>query len=115
MTFFFNVSSGTTCQGFLEGLHEALQTKATLPYSLDLSKMQFHSLPSESAESVPLRKVFFFFFFFVNVKFFCLPHKPVLQPFSLEMENVCLKFSQHYAFFAHRNSQAYHMGRARLF
>ena len=26
------------------------------------------------------------------------------------MENVCLKFSQHYAFFAHRNSQLYDMG-----
>ena len=54
----------------------------------------------------PLRKVFFL----VNVKFFSLPHKPVLQPFSLEMENVCLKFSQYCAFFAHRNSQLYDMG-----
>lgn len=26
------------------------------------------------------------------------------------MENVCLKFSQHYAFFAHRNSQLYDLG-----
>ena len=26
--------------------------------------------------------------FFVNVKFFSLPHKPVPQPFSLEMENI---------------------------
>lgn len=31
------------------------------------------------------------------MKFFCLPHKPVLQPFSLEMENgPVFKFSQHY-------------------
>ena len=102
---FFNVSPGTTCQGSPEASHEALQTEGHLSFPLIFPERSSTACLLNLLSLSPKKG-----FFFVNVKFFSLPHKPVLQPFSLEMENVCLKFSQHCDFFAHRNSQLYDMG-----